>query len=203
MGWDGAMAFRDCPWCGLTHAQMTILATAQTSVPSRVPRLFTLLACPACAGPIVVETNMQQDNPPTILDVFPHGDATSEVDFLPPDVAAYYADASTVLRAGVPDAAAVQLRRTLEAAADYYGVTEKTLVKSIEKLIADGHVTRAFGGALHHIRVVGNIGAHHTDERVDDETARRALRFTTALLRDLFEVPAELKALQAEAPPPP
>ena len=102
------------------------------------------------------------------------------------------------LRAGVPDAAAVQLRRTLEAAAAHYDVDEKTLVKSIEKLIAEGYVTKAFGGALHHIRQVGNLGAHHTDERVDDETARRALRFTTALLRDLFEVPAELAALQSE-----
>ena len=103
---------------------------------------------------------------------------------------------------GVPDAAAVQLRKTLKAAAAHYEATKGTLVTRIEKLIEDGHVTKAFGHALHHIRQVGNIGAHHTDELLDEDAAQRALRFTTALLRDLFEVPAELARLQEEAPPP-
>jgi hypothetical protein len=55
------------------------------------------------------------------------------------------------LRAGVPDAAAVQLRRTLEAAAARMDVSERTLVASIQKLIADRHVTAlavtALGGS--------------------------------------------------------
>ncbi|MDQ1584805.1 MAG: hypothetical protein QOH80_170 [Actinomycetota bacterium] len=198
MGWHGSMAFRDCPWCGLTHAQMGFHATAEADAPGRPPRTFSLLSCPDCAGAIVVETNSRAANPPQEFGSFPSARVTSDVDHLPDDVASYYSDAIKVLRAGIPDAAAVQLRRTLEAAAAHYNVDEKTLVKSIEKLIAEGHVTAAFGGALHHIRQVGNLGAHHTDERVDEETARRALRFTTTLLRDLFEVPAELAALQSE-----
>jgi hypothetical protein len=72
------------------------------------------------------------------------------------------------------------------------------LVKSIEKLITDGHVTQSFRPLLHHIREVGNVGAHASDERVDQATAERALRFTTQLLRNLFEVPGELQEL-AEA----
>jgi hypothetical protein len=36
---------------------------------------------------------------------------------------------------------------------------------------------------------------HATDEKVDEQTARRALRFTTQVLRNLFEIPAELGAL--------
>jgi len=94
-----------------------------------------------------------------------------------------------VLAAGVPDAAAVQLRRTLEAAAAHFGVRQRNLVASIEKLIADGLVTKQFGQALDHIRVVGNLGAHATDQRVDEVAAQRAMSFTTLLLRNLFEVP--------------
>jgi hypothetical protein len=194
------MAFRDCPWCGLTHGQMNVLSTnVAVNPPGRVPRCYALLSCPACGGPIVVESNSPSVNPPQFIAAYPN-DATTVADVanLPDDVASYYTDAIKVLRAGVPDAAAVQLRRTLEAAAAHYDVDEKTLVKSIEKLISDGHVTKSFGTALHHVRLVGNLGAHHTDERVDDNSARQALRFTTALLRDLFEVPAELKALQTE-----
>ncbi|MEU3705889.1 DUF4145 domain-containing protein [Streptomyces anulatus] len=121
--------------------------------------------------------------------------AKTEIGHLPEDVARYYNDALLVLRAGVPDAAAVQLRRTLEAAAAHYEIREKILMKSIEKLISDGHVTQSFGPLLHHIRSIGNVGAHASDERVDQETAGRALRFTTQLLRNLFEVPGELDEL--------
>jgi DNA-binding Lrp family transcriptional regulator len=103
------------------------------------------------------------------------------------------------MQAGVPDAAAVQLRRTIEAAAAHFGISERSLVKSIEKLIADGHITKTFGEAMHHVRAVGNVGAHASDEQVDNVTAERALTFTTQLLRNLFEVPAELAALNVVA----
>jgi hypothetical protein len=170
-------------------------------------RFWTLLTCPACAGAIVIETTPTNSPPHHELLAIPTDDHLgSKVDHLPADVSQYYTDAIKVLRAGVPDAAAVQLRRTLEAAAAHYDVAERTLVASIEKLIADGHVTASFGRALHHIRLVGNVGAHHTDNRVDADSAERALRFTTALLQNLFEIPAELSRLDAgtesTTPPP-
>lgn len=100
-----------------------------------------------------------------------------------------------MLNAGYPDAAAVQLRRTLEAAAAHFDVSGSNLMGSIRQLIDQGLVTRQFGDALHHIRQVGNIGAHYSDARVDEEKARRVLNFTTLLLRNLFEVPGELSQI--------
>ena len=110
---------------------------------------------------------------------------------LPDDVAEYYEAAIRVLDAGVPDATAVQLRRTLEAAAGHFGMTDGPLVKRIEGLIESGHITVDFSKALDHVRKVGNVGAHAGGERVDQVTASRALRFTTQMLRNLFEIPAE------------
>ncbi|MEU7283670.1 MULTISPECIES: DUF4145 domain-containing protein [Actinomycetes] len=133
------------------------------------------------------------------MEVVPKGpDAEAVINHLPEDVERYYSDAIRVLGVGVPDAAAVQLRRTLEAAAAHFSIKEKVLMRSIEKLISDGHVTQSFGPVLHHIRAIGNVGAHASDERVDHEMAQRALRFTTQLLRNLFEVPGELEALNAK-----
>lgn len=154
--------------------------------------------CPECGGVILAETS-GPDQIAGVVGFYPESASVQGVNGLPETVAGYYEDAIKVLRAGVPDAAAVQLRRTLEAAAAHYGVEEKVLVKSIEKLIEQGLVTKSFGAALHHIRLVGNQGAHHTDARVDQESAERALRFTTALLRNLFEVPSELKQIQASS----
>jgi hypothetical protein len=161
-----------------------------------------MLSCPECGGFMTVETS-QLGLADSVVAVTPEAVAgQNSVAHLPDDVDRYFSDAAKILRAGVPDAAAVQLRRTLEAAAAHYKIDERTLVKSIEKLIEQGHVTKSFGGALHHIRQVGNVGAHASDERLDDATVQRAFRFTAALLRDLFEVPAELAALQAESPAP-
>jgi hypothetical protein len=62
-------------------------------------------------------------------------DQLAQLDFvhLPTDVGEYYGDAIKVLRAGVPDAAAVQLRRTLEAAASHVGVIPFPLVKATKR----------------------------------------------------------------------
>jgi hypothetical protein len=125
------------------------------------------------------------------------------VEHLPPDVEDYYRDAIRVLEAGVPDAAAVQLRRTLAAAAAHHGIDSGALVARIKELIKAGLITKDFGDLLDHIRKVGNVGAHAGDERVDEETARRALRFTTQVLRNLFEIPAELAALDEGQQPSP
>jgi Domain of unknown function (DUF4145) len=127
--------------------------------------------------------------------VVPEGRSDYRVNHLPDDVRDYYENAITVLEAGVPDAAAVQLRRTLEAAAQHFGVKPYPLAKTVKELMSQDLITAQFGDVLGHIRKVGNVGAHASSVRVDEEEARRALRFTTQVLRNLFEIPAELKAL--------
>jgi len=42
------------------------------------------------------------------------------------------------------------------------------------------------------IRVLEAVGAHAS--HVDEKTARRALQFTTQILRNLFEIPAQVAA---------
>lgn len=163
-------------------------------------RFWSVMSCPRCAGAVVIETNEPTAIQHQQLRILPDEGSTNRVGDLPPDVLSFYRGAIRVLDAGVPDAAAVQLRRTLEAAAAHHGIDSGPLVQRIKKLIEKGLVTAQFGEALDHIRKVGNVGAHASDERVDEETAERALRFTTAFLRDLFEIPAELAALRASSP---
>ena len=194
------MAFRNCPWCGLRDAQMRVLQTAlQADHGNASHRYWSIVSCPRCGGVVGIETNSPQQQPPRELSAVPTQEAHPDLRHLPPDVEEFYRGAIRVLDAGVPDAAAVQLRRTLEAAAAHHGVDDGPLVQRIQRLIDAGLITSGFGPVLHHIRQVGNIGAHAADERVDDETARRALRFTTQVLVNLFEIPAELALLQGDA----
>lgn len=196
MGYADEMRFRDCPWCGLRDAQMNLMSPdMRANGPSGMYRTYSMLSCPRCAGVTLVETNHAGVVTTEVRDVWPKGDEHSTPAHLPDDVKGFYLDAKRVLDVGVPDAAAVQLRRTLEAAAAHHGIDSGPLVQRIKKLIDAGLVTTEFGNVLDHIRRIGNVGAHATDERLSDESVRRAYRFTTQVLVNLFEIPAELKAL--------
>ncbi|UUE28487.1 DUF4145 domain-containing protein (plasmid) [Rhodococcus qingshengii] len=178
---------------------MNVVLSADSKAARKKTRHHTILSCPDCARLTILEhtePGMRDD----LIRVSPESlEESSVVKHLPEDVAKYFGDARRAIDADIPDAAAVQLRRTLEAAAKNRGIQEKVLFRSIEKLIADGHVTSSFSGALDHVRVVGNQGAHAGDESVSEAQAEQAYRFTTQLLRNLFEVPGELDLLAKES----
>lgn len=125
---------------------------------------------------------------------------STDVKHLPTDVAEYYNNALTVLNAGVPSSAAVELRRTLEAAAKHNDITVTPLVKAIEKMVEEGLVAKSFSSVLGHIRKIGNQGAYAADENLSENEVRVALNFTTQILRNLFEVPKELELLNEASP---
>jgi hypothetical protein len=201
MAWVQEFAFGRCPWCE-TEVQFNVAYGANNQVTTMTSqgqaRYFTLLTCPRCASPRVIEYHAEVAH--VFLELPRESDlAIRSVNDLPPDVQRFYDEAIKALRVDLPEPAAVQLRRTLEASAAYFEVKETNLVKSIQKLVDLGLVTNGFHDALTHIRKVGNLGAHATDERLDTDTVERAMRFTTQLLRNLFEVPAELERLTVAA----
>lgn len=176
-------------------------------------RSWALLTCPRCAGASLVEfaieglTGAPGEPIPghlTVRDVHVlprNADVNQIVGHLPDDVAEFFMGAQRVLEAGVPDAAAVQLRKTLEAAAAHKDVREKSLYASVEKLIESGFITRDFAKLLDHVRKIGNLGAHYTDEQLGQDEVQRAMRFTTQVLRNLFEVPGELSEIGPKPEP--
>jgi len=165
---------------------------------SGVARVWGLVSCPRCAGVITIEASTE-GKADEVLRVVPESAMQQfNVNHLPDDVARFYQSAIRVLQVGEPDACAVQLRRTLEAATAHKGIANGVLSQRIEKLIENGLVTNEFGKVLDYIREVGNIGAHATDEPVGDESVARALMFTTQLLRNLFEIPKELGRIEID-----
>lgn len=198
---DDSLAYRDCPWCGLRDAQFLVHNPNIRVAPGRGrAREWSVLSCPRCAGAVLLETGVEAGAIVVVQEIPEADRARHRVGHLPEDVARYYAGAIRALDAGIPDAAAVQLRRTLEAAAAARGVTQGALVARIRHLISEGKITSEFGRVLDHIRQVGNVGAHAGDQEVDEATARRALLFTTQVLRNLFEIPAELTRLDGNEP---
>lgn len=204
--------FRDCPWCGVKHAAMTPMwSRIGIRSAARERRSWAVMACPRCAGLVSVEVTLPALTYSPDVDTIPTGADASEmrsvpegehrryqIDHLPEDVERFFSDALRVMEAGVPDAAAVQLRRTIEATAAHKGATGRTLVQRVQSMIDGGLVTRDFGEVLTHVRKLGNIGAHASDEQLTPEEIERALRFTTQFLRNVFEVPGELASLMTD-----
>lgn len=199
MGWSDEFKYRDCPWCGTASVAMIPTGLANTTTSVGAHRFWMPMWCPRCGGFVVVEISSQEEVH-EVRTVIPSDVDDMKVDHLPEDVANYFSDAKKVLRFGVPDAAAVQLRRTLEAAAAHFEEGDKprrpqSLMTHINKLVDAGLVTIPFREAMDHVRTLGNIGAHASDQRLSEEDVRRATQFTTQLLRNLFEIPAELRAI--------
>lgn len=194
MPFSDEFSFRTCPWCNTQDVSMQVkVQDTDFSVAVGGRKQWSWLGCPRCGGAISVQTDIQYRR---ILKVVPDEPSSAmKVNHLPADVEEYYTNAQTVLNAGVPSSAAVELRRTLEAAAHHQGVNEKTLVKDIEKLAEEGLITANFVGVLGHIRKVGNVGAHAGDQILTREEVEKAMTFTTQVLRNLFEMPKELELL--------
>jgi Domain of unknown function (DUF4145) len=211
-----SLQFRSCGWCGVGLVGMRALwSDSHVASTDEDRRSWATYACPRCGGVTLVEVRIvtqrqnvigpsiaiEDQNEVVELQALPtDGHQRYKVGHLPEDVARFLADAVRVLDSGVPDAAAVQLRRTLEAAAAHHDIRRRNLVASIQELMSQGKITQDFGEALDYIRKIGNIGAHYTDSRLSRVEAEQALRFTVQFLRNLFEVPGELKALRAEEP---
>lgn len=196
MSYKNEFNYGDCPWCKTKNvAFINVLEAASFADSSGNHREWSWLRCPRCAGAISTETKR---NVFEILQQVPNSQNDITVDYLPDDVSRYYSNAITAMSAGIPSSAAVELRRTLEAAARHQGVEERTLVKAVEKLVEKGLVTKSFGTVLSHVRKIGNQGAHATDEQLSEEEVGFALKFTTQILRNLFEVPETLRAITPE-----
>ena len=200
MSFPADAAYRDCPWCQTKSIAMEVIhPNYATTSSGGSQREWTWLSCPRCRGVVSVESTFNM-NPGQVVSVVPNAVSGAEVKHLPADVAEYYNNALTVLNAGVPSSAAVELRRTLEAAAKHNDITVTPLVKAIEKMVDEGLVTKSFSSVLGHIRKIGNQGAHAADENISENEVRVALNFTTQILRNLFEVPKELELLNEALP---
>jgi hypothetical protein len=206
MSLEESLTVRDCPFCGTAKVQMRLFdddTTKAVPVSSDAVRFWVAMWCPICASALLVEHEDYFIEGEGLIEiaVIPAHGVENDVRHLPEDVERYYLNALKLRGVGVPDALAVQLRKTLEAATAHHGADSGVLVRRIEALISKGMITQEFSKALDHVRKVGNAGAHAGDEQVDQETAERALRFTTQVLRNLFEIPEELRLLELHDPP--
>lgn len=122
---------------------------------------------------------------------------------LEPDVRKTYDEARAVLCSS-PMAAAVLARRCLQQVIRLkLGITKDRLFDEIEEALKRDELTKPTREALHHVREIGNWGAHPVLDQsralidVERPEAEYTLRTLELLFHDLYVVPAEAEAMNA------
>jgi uncharacterized protein DUF4145 len=85
-------------------------------------------------------------------------------------------------------AAAVMIRRALEAVAKQYEPTARSLHDALKGMLSRGLISQELSEWGNELRYIGNLGAHATDETVDREDAVEGLDFLQALLEIFYDL---------------
>jgi hypothetical protein len=119
---------------------------------------------------------------------------TSE-NVLPAAVAAIYAEATIVKRLS-PNSFAVQIRRALEAICTERGVKSDSLYKMLSELARRGDLPPVLAEMTDVLRLLGNMGAHASDQPVKASQVDALDEFFRAVIEYIYIAPDRLRRFQ-------
>ncbi len=118
--------------------------------------------------------------------------------FLPREVRKEYESALNIMRHDA-NAFGVMVRRTLEAVCKERGVQRGTLACNLREMASRNEMPGTLADIADHLRLVSNIGAHHSGADISKDDLPALLDFLNLVLEYLYEAPGRLRALQAKA----
>jgi len=157
--------------------------------------------CPAydCYGHIFIITDQNKliaSYPPVSIDF----DASN----IPEQVAAPFKEAIECHAAGYHTAAAIMIRRTLEAICVEKEAEGKNLKTRIQALSSKVILPKELLAGIDELRLLGNGAAHVSAEdyaTISDDELRVAIEFAKEILKALYQYSALLEKLRALKPP--
>ncbi|MEX7473705.1 DUF4145 domain-containing protein [Mycobacterium adipatum] len=123
---------------------------------------------------------------------------------VPEEVAQAYSEGSRCIAVGAPNAAVAMFRTALAHIVQEKGSqaakAEGDLFNRIKKMAKEGALFASFADWAHHVRIVGNAGAHGEKfEPVTVEQATELYRFLGQMINFLYVQPAQLAAAMRPA----
>jgi hypothetical protein len=116
---------------------------------------------------------------------------------VPRDVNRIYEEAASI-RSKSPDAFAVQIRRGLEAICINRGVKEENLARALKELADKGEIPPILSEMSDVLRLLGNVGAHWTGQRVHPLQTRALDEFFMAIVEYIYIAPSKLKEFREQ-----
>jgi len=95
-----------------------------------------------------------------------------------------------------PNACAVLVGRTLEAACNHENAPGRVLADKLTYLANAGRIPKTLAEMAHHLKELRNLGAHDAEDTVTKEDVPIILDFLEAILEYLYVAPAKVAAVQ-------
>lgn len=114
---------------------------------------------------------------------------------VPENIAKIYDEAIRIKNVA-PNAFAVQIRRGLEAICKDRGTTKRTLAEQIKELGEKGELPQTLSEASDILRLIGNIGAHASDEHVHPLQVMAIDNFFKAIVEFIYISPSKIMAFK-------
>jgi hypothetical protein len=111
---------------------------------------------------------------------------------VPKTVSKVYSEALRIKELA-PNAFAVQIRRALEALCEDRGAKKGTLQKMLGELSVKGEIPSTLIEATELLRLLGNIGAHASEESVQPWQVRTIDEFFRAIVEYVYVAPDKIK----------
>nr|WP_279636264.1 DUF4145 domain-containing protein [Micromonospora noduli] len=115
---------------------------------------------------------------------------------IPAGLRSIHEEARTCFKAKAYRASVVMVRRTIEGVCAENGVEESVLRRSLEALNKAGVIDGRLLEWAQELRVLGNAGAHYTEESITRQDAEDALALAEALLDYVFVLTAKFQEFQ-------
>ena len=190
------MSLPICPHCGDANVNLILRGSYESA-----PYYYYMFECKECNRPVCVESLRCISNDAILFNlqdsdrIFPEPEEDEAPYGTPTAIANSYLAALHNMRIDKPgtlEASAIMCRRTIEMTTRHFGSKNGDLCQRIGALVAEGILTKSMGDWAHAIRLLGNAGAHNSNNTTQED-ARQALYFTEMLLIYLFKLPKMLE----------
>ncbi len=160
---------------------------------------YCTLMCATCSQPTLLLTKKIYEEVDTQLHseiseiLYPV--ATKRLNNLPEVVEKRYNSAIKV-RLIEPNACAVLVGRTLEAACNHEQAQGRTLAQKLNYLAQNGRIPNTLAEMARQLKELRNLGAHDAEDEVTEEDVPIILDFLEAILEYLYVAPAKIEAVR-------
>lgn len=159
---------------------------------------WQVFECLTCSKPTLIEYDFGLDE--TDIDnwkdivIYPTSD--TPLTNLPQKIERAYTAAIKVKNIE-PNACAVLVGRTLEAACNHEEAQGRSLAQKLNYLAENGRIPNTLAVMARQLKELRNLGAHDAEDEVTEQDVPIILDFLEAILEYLYVAPAKINAVQA------
>jgi Domain of unknown function (DUF4145) len=191
------MAFR-CPDCDAPRPFSLVHKHSRYLEEADLPEEYSYVVCRVCAAPmLLVRENYGEGFEGAHHQVYPS--LRRQIRFsVPLGVSNSYEEAVKCEGAKAWMGTVVMVGRALEAICKDFDPSVKSIQDGLRKMLQAGAISQEMYDWGDGLRVVRNVGAHATTERVSPTDARHSLDFLQALIEILFDLRVRFAEWQDE-----